>query len=822
MQRLVENWRRYLQEASEDEIGHLDDVLDVAIEDYPFGNIFGESYRMISPISVSVEADGEMGEITQMLLKQGWSIDWEQKGFTCSKTITKTWTGKDGKPNSREVIEKMKLTTLILKMIESVNLLKFSKKMDQIDNEENKTNKKKLILKFNDVYKKWFGDTLLLVRIDSDYPFQDVIKNPWQEAQHFIAVGQMFMTSRQSMKKSHDKLQRFIDWLEVNTADIAANLESYRTKKYYMILSRHPIDVFRMSDHEKIQSCHAPPSSGYKNNMERFDEYNICALSEAHANGMIAYLVLEDEFKRAGIEPTQEEIDKYEDNEIFVDKQRGVEGLNPTSRTRVKNMSYRNEDVLLNFAVPHAKVYGDKVPGFVDHLYSVISPAQEEEVKRLLELEGDILDYGKFTKYGGTYEDTDYEADMNILAFVNGFSEKNITGTGFVNHDDDLEQALKDSFGDPKDAMRLRLDEIEEEYNMNDITLPLRIYPDFFIDDHGDFNYDITMRIRMSCFLNINKKPGLTDGELDFHVEDALHELAEIYEIPPPNNVGVGQQSRFPGYNYELVLEWDLPQSAHKLVDVEGSLDIDEIEDMLDTAYYQGYPAPNLVNKFSPSDKIEDSIPAYIEKFLEKYNYSVSTNYAIEEFHMYIEGNRDVMWESEVKDYDEDQFFGEVPFALNVVSDGLIDIYPSAHFMAQAGYETLNVEEDLEFNPNLPELALKVLKFEIKDYYRPIQVDVEFTNEFTAVDLKGEDGVSVKISFSIDADASERELQKLVSIKDDDYTEVVSAISKKAAVRMKQMKEKYRKTKEKEIERQRQQQIKEMKKKNKIKVKFRR
>ncbi len=371
-------------------------------------------------------------------------------------------------------------------------------------------------------------------------------------------------------------------------------------------------------------------------------------------------------------------------------------------------MSYRNEDVLLNFAVPHAKVYGDKVPGFVDHLYSVISPAQEEEVKRLLELEGDILDYSKFTKYGGTYEDTDYEADMNILAFVNGFSEKNITGTGFVNHDEDLEQALKDSFGDPKDSMRLRLDEIEEENHIDSRTLPLKITPDFYIDDLGDHNYDILMRIRISCFLNINKKPGLTDGELDFHVEDALHELAEIYEIPPPNLAGVGQNSFFPGYNYELVLEWNLHPAAKKLMGMRGSLDIDELEHMLDTAYYHGYPAPNLVNKFSPSDKIEDSIPAYIEKFLEKNNYSVSTNYAIDEFHMYIEDNRDVMWESEVTDYDDDRFFGDMPFALNVVSDGFIDMYPYSGFMQEAGYE--NMEEELQFNPTLPGLATESLK----------------------------------------------------------------------------------------------------------------
>jgi DNA-directed RNA polymerase specialized sigma subunit len=116
---------------------------------------------------------------------------------------------------------------------------------------------------------------------------------------------------------------------------------------------------------------------------------------------------------------------------------------------------------------------------------------------------------------------------------------------------------------------------------------------------------------------------------------------------------------------------------------------------------------------------------------------------------------------------------------------------------------------------------MRVLKFEIQDYYRPLQVNVAFESELGAEDLKEDEGVPVTISFNIDSDASERELEKLLNIKDDDYTEVVAAINEKAVVRMKQMKEKYQKTKEKEIEKQRQQQIKEMKKKNKIKVRFR-
>ena len=139
--------------------------------------------------------------------------------------------------------------------------------------------------------------------------------------------------------------------------------------------------------------------------------------------------------------------------------------------------------------------------------------------------------------------------------------------------------------------------------------------------------------------------------------------------------------------------------------------------------------------------------------------------------------------------------------------------------MEEAGYK--NIDEEIKFNPTLVGLVMRVLDFEIKDHYRPLQVKVGYSNDFTAEDLKDDEGLAITISFSVDADASDRELQKLVDIKDDDYTEVVEAINKKAVERMKLMKEKYRKTKERELERQKQQQIKEMKKNNKIKIKIR-
>jgi hypothetical protein len=811
MQKIVENWRSFLTEAAPEEIGHLDDVLDIAIEDYPFSNIFGDSYRLISELTAAKE-DNKISELTKMLDKQGWSIDWESKGFPCSKLVTKTWTGKDGKPNSREVMETMKLSTLLTKMANAIDVNKFRQIFDSLQAEEDKTKKKKTIMVLSDAYKKWFGDTLKAFQIDPDYYFQDVIKDP-EEAWHFIVMAEILNTSRRSMQSSYDKLQEYSKWLAENMEDLRDNLSSYMTEKYYMILSRHPIDVFRMSDHEKITSCHSPPSSDYKGRMERYDDYNICALAEAHANGMIAYLVLDSEFKKAGIEPTQAEMDRLEDEELFTDKARDVRGVVPVSRMRVKNMSYRNERALLNFAVPQTKIYGQKVPGFVEHLYSVISPAQKEQVDRLLELEGDNLDYDKFTKYGGTYEDTGYEADMLILGFVNGFTDKNITGTGYVNHDEDLEQSLKDSFGDPRDALELRLVEIEEEQNFNDITLPLRIEPELSLSDHGDGYYGVDMRIAIICYINANKPEHIDHRSFEMAIKDAILESGELYNIPEVENVLVTPRNTI-DYDYEIFLKWGYNQSQ-QLIDVEGHLDIDELEDALETAYYQKYPAPNLVMKFSPSDKVEDSIPAYIEKFLEKNGYSSGVTYAIEEFHHYVEDNRNVMWESEVLDYDDDQFFGEIPYSLSVVSDGELEFWPYEDFVQPAGYE--NIKEELQFNPTLPGLVMRVLKFELQDYYRPLQVDVGFSDSVTAQDLIDDEGLQITISFKIDADHSDQPLQKLVAIKDEDPYDVREVIKEKAIARMKQMKEKYQRMKEKE----KQQEIREIKKQTKIKVKIR-
>ena len=56
MKLILENWNKFLKEqeineATEEEIGYLDDALKIPIEELPFGNIFGDSYRIIEPFT---------------------------------------------------------------------------------------------------------------------------------------------------------------------------------------------------------------------------------------------------------------------------------------------------------------------------------------------------------------------------------------------------------------------------------------------------------------------------------------------------------------------------------------------------------------------------------------------------------------------------------------------------------------------------------------------------------------------------------------------------------------------------------------------------
>ena len=74
----MENWRQFmkeqeLQEATDDEISYLDDALEIPVEKLPFGNIFGDRYRIIEELKI-IDPDSPLKVTMDALMKMGWEV----------------------------------------------------------------------------------------------------------------------------------------------------------------------------------------------------------------------------------------------------------------------------------------------------------------------------------------------------------------------------------------------------------------------------------------------------------------------------------------------------------------------------------------------------------------------------------------------------------------------------------------------------------------------------------------------------------------------------------------------------------------------------
>lgn len=93
---------------------------------------------------------------------------------------------------------------------------------------------------------------------------------------------------------------------------------------YYLMFSRHPVDVLRMSDHKGISSCHRLKGSYSKDS----GQYSHCALADARNDGGIVYLIKGGDARRIK--------DHLDDQDVFEDKDRNISGIRPLGRIRLR------------------------------------------------------------------------------------------------------------------------------------------------------------------------------------------------------------------------------------------------------------------------------------------------------------------------------------------------------------------------------------------------------------------------------------------------------------------------------------------------------
>jgi hypothetical protein len=176
-------------------------------------------------------------------------------------------------------------------------------------------------------------------------------------------------------------------WTKNNKFYTTKENELYFAKKYMIVISRAPIDILRMSDHDGWTSCHSVGGGYFK-----------CAVQEAVDGGAIAYIVESKELEKVNLE----------DEEIFKDKQRGIDGVVPLSRFRIRR--FISDHYSAELGVPEVRAYGQNFPGFYEKLAQYLMTAQKSVIDSVEEQSDSKsgkprIDLNNWKLYGGSYED---------------------------------------------------------------------------------------------------------------------------------------------------------------------------------------------------------------------------------------------------------------------------------------------------------------------------------------------------------------------------------------------------------------------------------
>ena len=479
--KLKEN-KQLVQEITEEEYEFVEEALEIPIEDMPYSNIFGDKYRIIREFGTL--SDGNpFGKMIKKLGEFGWNLAEHEgdkaielyKEYTLVKPNPKY--GED--PSGGQYIRNPQYVKMTLqKLIQKMNAFAtkgvtsmFGKRQNisKRSYEEGNALRDELRAKspdgqitgeLTDEYKQG------LAVIDKKYglPARALVAKMRTGINLYFGRSSGFTYELLAMTKG-SRVEDLLEDLEEYSKLVSDEREMYQIQSNfdrlfeptYVIYSRHPVDVFRMSDFVQVQSCHSPPSR--KGDMQGFDEYNICALAEAYANGMIAYAVPAKSFEDVDLEPTQESLDEIGEDELFWDQERGEGQVEPVARVRIRNVAFTDRETgeITRVAVPDQKTYGKPPANFNTYVRNFVAAAQRQEINQIANSDavdrfddGDInIPLENFERFGGSYEDGGAAVRDNMpLMFASALNipAAKITMPGNLTYDHTLQRELKDRF----------------------------------------------------------------------------------------------------------------------------------------------------------------------------------------------------------------------------------------------------------------------------------------------------------------------------------------------------------------------------------------
>ena len=331
--------------------------------------------------------------------------------------------------------------------------------------------------------------------------------------------------------KNQAKYTKDKNWEQVEDAFKSALRQLPSAHGYTVIVSRHPVDVLRMSDFQNISSCHSEGQSYFK-----------CAVAEAKGHGPIAYLVKDEDFQQflnpAGpwgfdfdvedLQPEPRSLSEFDNNEIFADLLRGVEGLKPIARVRLRR--FEDTDNGEQFAAPELRVYGKSVPGFQK---AVSRWAWTEQKEIFYDEDGDMQVPREhyLVRHGGSYEDSGDGSVLNSF-FANSGEQVIHQYSGNVAHETvDEDESVYDEWAN-------QIDEINQQANALE-------HVGFYADlEMGDEHPYVMSSARLTITIPLTGWDGAKDEGGWVHpmkdVGDKLggemQKINELEPIPDPHN----------------------------------------------------------------------------------------------------------------------------------------------------------------------------------------------------------------------------------------------------------------------------------------------
>ena len=341
---------------------------------YSFSELFGDEHDTMR-IAVPLQANAKIGGIRlfRRIVKQGWTPAFtsrtvKQKGQRRVGDLPDGWQPQDPDPRAvEEYEEEVDLPLLTMAYREMVVIPKGPRKG------ETTTRTKKTSL----------GKVVQQLGTPED-------KQWWK--------------ANQNVLRSQENVNEYFLKPYMN------DFEGFSDTPPMLIVSRHPIDVARMSDHLTIHSCHSEGSAYFK-----------CSMQDAKGHGLVTLLVKGEDYDKIKDRLNEKDPKTGKVTEIFLDDKSGLgppDGIVPLSRLRHVRMF--NKETGESFGLLETKVnrydtgakrspYGIDNPDFIPTMLKWTRDVQKDKwADEDGNIKSDFLEPDSWVRVGGEYSDTEY------------------------------------------------------------------------------------------------------------------------------------------------------------------------------------------------------------------------------------------------------------------------------------------------------------------------------------------------------------------------------------------------------------------------------